>query len=213
MKAIVLLSGGLDSTLVLALALAQGRQCRTIGFDYGQRHKIELESAKAIAKYYGVEHHVIKIDPSAFGKSSLVTTLLPHQNRSLSEISKSGTPNTYVPARNTLFLSLALAQAEIHEANEIHFGPNAMDHVYPDCRPEFLEAYQTLINVATKQSVEGSAPKIIAPLLYLTKKEIGAKAKELKVPVELTFSCYSPTSEGKACGCCDACVLRATALS
>lgn len=211
-KTIILLSGGLDSTLILALALSKGRECRAISFDYGQRHKIELESAKIIAKHYNVDHHVIKIDPSAFGKSSLVTSLQPHQNRTLTEISTGDTPNTYVPARNTLFLSFALAQAEIHEANEIYIGLNAMDHVYPDCRPEFIQAYQSLINVATKQSVDGSAPQIIAPLLLLNKQEIGKLAREMQVPIELTFSCYAPTPEGKPCTSCDACTLRRTAL-
>ena len=214
-KAIVLLSGGLDSTVVLALALAQGKTCHALSFDYGQRHLVELEAAKKITAMYQIPHKIIKIDPSAFGKSSLtarhtsdpVDLKIP-ENRNLKEIEEQGIPNTYVPARNTLFLAYALGQCEIEEAQEIHFGPNKMDFSgYADCRPAFLQAFQSLINFATKQSVEGSAPRLITPLIELNKAEIIRKGFALNAPLHLTISCYNPQGS-EACLRCDACILR-----
>jgi 7-cyano-7-deazaguanine synthase len=209
-KAIILLSGGVDSTVILARALSQGLACHTLSFHYGQRNLIELDAAEKIAAYYGVRNQVIHIDPLAFGKSSLVeTTLKAPQSRSLDEISKSGIPNTYVPARNTLFLSYALAICEIHDAHEIHYGANALDNSgYPDCRPQYVQAFQQMVNYATQQSVEKTPPQIVTPLIAMTKQEIFALALALKAPLELTWSCYQPTTAQEPCGVCDACILR-----
>jgi 7-cyano-7-deazaguanine synthase len=214
-KAIILLSGGVDSTVILASALSQGLTCHTLSFDYGQRHLIELDAAAKIAAYYGVRNQVIRINPDTFGKdtfgkSSLVeSTLKAPRNRSLDEISSSGIPNTYVPARNTLFLSYALAICEIHGAQEIHYGANALDNSgYPDCRPQYVQAFQQMVNYATKQSVEETPPQIVTPLIAMTKQEIFALALALKAPLELTWSCYQPTVDQKPCGACDACILR-----
>ncbi len=210
MKAVILLSGGIDSTVLLALALERGLDCLALSFDYGQRHLIELTSARAICEHYDIPQHTITIDPSAFGHSTLVHTDTPMPDkRSLKEIEQSGIPNTYVPARNTLFLSYALGQAEIIDATEIHFGMNAQDRVgYPDCRPEFVESFQRLVNVATKQSVEKTPPKIITPLIELNKAGIISLGLRLNAPLELTHSCYNPTKTGLQCGTCDACILR-----
>ena len=209
MKSLILLSGGLDSTVALAIALADGRECYTLSFDYGQRHKVELESAKAIAAHYCVPNQIICIDPTPFSKSSLVNlTLKVPQNRSAHDIVVSQIPNTYVPGRNTLFLAYALSIAEALEAQEIVIGANAMDaSPYPDCRPAYFTAFQGLANVATKQAVENSGPKIAAPLLFWDKAQIVKKGKALNAPLEMTFSCYSP-SNNEPCGGCDACVLR-----
>jgi 7-cyano-7-deazaguanine synthase len=209
-KAIVLLSGGLDSTVILALALKHTRKCKAISFEYGQRHNIELESAKAIARYYNVAHHIIKLDPSIFGQSSLLSKndgFIVPKDRDATEISKSATPSTYVPARNTIFLSVALAQAEMFGAQEIYIGPNALDTKYPDCSPQFIESFQSVINVATKQSVQGGAPKLIAPLLMLNKSDIIKLGLQIEAPMHLSFSCYDPV-ENKPCLRCDACRLR-----
>ena len=210
MKAIVLLSGGLDSTVILAKALEDKRECLAISFDYGQRHKIELESAKLIAAYYQVPHFIIKLDSSIFGQSSLLSNSLESapKDRDVNQIKNAGTPTTYVPARNTIFLSLAVAQAETFSAGEIHIGPNALDTKYPDCSEAFVRAFQEVINVATKQSVDGNPPKLIAPLIKLNKKEIIALGLSLKAPLHLTFSCYSPTESNEPCLRCDACTLR-----
>lgn len=210
MKAVVLLSGGLDSMVILAMAIEQRRACTALSFDYGQRHRIELESAKKIAQHYQVPHKIITIDFSAFGSTSALVSEdhLPHQGRTLTEM-QSGTPNTYVPARNTLFLSFALAQAEIVEASEIYIGSNALDASYPDCSPAYINAYQNLISTA----IAGKAPKLLAPLLYMNKQQIVQEGIKLKAPLELTHSCYSPTTEGKPCTKCDACILRASAFS
>jgi len=210
------MSGGLDSTVILAIALAKKRECLLISFDYGQRHKIELESAKAIAKYYNVPHKIITIDPAAFGGSSLFgSSLLEKEsccevpkNRSIDEIKASSTPNTYVPARNTIFLSFALAQAEIFGAVEIYIGPNALDIKYPDCSQAFVDAFQGVIHVATKQAVDGKAPKLVAPLINLNKAEIVALGRSLNAPLDLSFSCYDPTESNQPCLKCDACTLR-----
>lgn len=210
MKAIVLLSGGLDSTVILAKALGDKRECLAISFDYGQRHKIELESAKLIAAYYQVPHCIIKLDSSIFGQSSLLSNSLETapKDRDVNQIKDAGTPTTYVPARNTIFLSLAVAQAETFSAGEIHIGPNALDTKYPDCSEAFIHAFQEVINVATKQSVDGNPPKLIAPLIKLNKKEIIALGLSLKAPLHLTFSCYAPTESNEPCLRCDACTLR-----
>lgn len=212
MKAIVLLSGGLDSAVVLALALKNQRDCLAISFNYGQRHVVELEYAKELVEHYHVAHRMIHIDPSVFGKAALVSDCKLSKNRTSLEISEQGIPSTYVPARNTLFLSYALTQAELFDAQEIHIGPNAMDaNPYPDCRPQFIQAFQALINVATRQSVEGSPPRLIAPLVNWDKQEIVRQGKILGVPFEKTFSCYDPKDK-IPCQQCDACVLRKNAL-
>lgn len=213
MKAIILLSGGLDSTVILAQAVKQGRQCIALSFDYGQRHKVELKSAEKIAAYYRVPHRILSIDPSSFANSALVSSIAVPKDRSIEEISNSGVPNTYVPARNTLFLSYAVCQAEILEAQEIYVGFNAMDrNPYPDCRPEYLEAFQSLINLATKQGIEGRAPQLKAPLINLDKIGILKEGLALGAPIHLTFSCYDPSSNGAQCGHCDACMLREKAI-
>lgn len=213
MKAIVLLSGGLDSTVALALAKENGRECLALSFNYGQRHLVELEYAKKIANHYQTAHKIIVIDKSSFDHSSLVTSVDVPKNRSEKEISESGVPNTYVPARNTLFLAYAAAQAEIFGASEIYAGPNFLDRKpYPDCRPEFYNAFQQVLNLATKQAIDGNAPQLITPLIDLAKNEIVAEAKRLQVPIESTFSCYDPSTKGIPCTACDACTLRFQAL-
>ncbi len=209
MKAIILFSGGIDSTVMLATALASDRSCLALSFDYGQRHRIELESAKNITRYYNIDHKIISLDPSAFGHSSLITGNALPQNRSLQEIKTSKVPSTYVPARNTLFIAYAIAQAEILQADEIYFGSNAMDCIaYVDCRPEFVAAYQNLIHVATAQAIEGFSPKLVAPLIHSTKKEIIDRGRKLKVPLEMTWSCYNPLANSTPCLLCDACIIR-----
>lgn len=209
MKAVVLLSGGLDSTVMLAMALQQGRECLALNFDYGQRNRVELKSAQAVAEYYQIPLKVFPIDPQSFGQSSLVSSLAVPKDRTIEEIHHNGIPNTYVPARNTLFLAYALGQAEIWNAQEIYIGSNAMDNFpYPDCRPEFFRAFQAMMNTATKQSVEGNAPQLITPLLHWTKKEIVRQGLTCKAPLHLTSSCYDPAVDGQPCHRCDACILR-----
>lgn len=214
MQAIILLSGGIDSTVVLALALEAKRSVTALSFDYGQRHRKELEHAKQIARYFKVDHRIIKIDPAIFAKTSLVGSMDVPKDRNLETIANSGIPSTYVPARNTLFLAYAIGQAEIFEAQEIYAGPNLLDrNPYPDCRPEYYEAFQRVIDLATKQAVEGRAPKLITPLIDLDKASIVQEGKRLHVPFEMTFSCYSPTVRGEPCKRCDACLIREEALS
>lgn len=210
MKAIILMSGGIDSAVVLALALEKKFECLALSFDYGQRHRVELNSANAICEYYEVPQTIIPIDPTPFARSSLLQMdVIPHSGRSPKEISESGIPNTYVPARNTLFLSYSLGFAEINHADEIHFGMNLLDRTgYPDCRPEYLEAFQKVANLATKQSLESKGIQIIAPLINWNKARIIFEGMRLNVPLELTFSCYNPTKAGLHCGKCDACILR-----
>lgn len=208
MRAIILLSGGLDSTVILAKALSEGRECYALSFDYGQRHRWELRAAQQIAAYYKVPHHIIKVDPSTFANSSLVSMMQVPKGRSLQEMNDAGIPNTYVPARNTLFLAYALGQAEILKAQEIYIGVNALDNNYPDCCPAFIKAFQALICVATKQSLEVLPPTLLTPLISLTKQEIVKLGRSLAAPLELSFSCYDPSSEGEACFQCDACILR-----
>ena len=209
-KAIVLLSGGIDSSLLLAWAVNEGRECLALSFDYNQRHRVELESAKKIATHYQVAHKIICIDPQTFDQSSLTSAIPVPKDRSAKEIAAGGIPTTYVPARNLLFLSYALGQAELFGANEIWFGPNALDILpYPDCRPAFVEAFQALIPVATKLA---GKTKLLAPLVEMNKKEIVKKALALHVPISMTHSCYDPKANGSPCLRCDACVLREEAL-
>ncbi len=208
--AIVLLSGGLDSTTVLAIARAEGYAPHALSFVYGQRHDLELQAAKRVARTLGaVEHIVVQIDLRKFGGSALTSDLPVPKARSLAEIGE-GIPVTYVPARNTIFLSYALAAAETRGCTEIFIGVNALDYSgYPDCRPEYIDAFQQMANLATKAGVEGSeALRIHAPLIDLTKAEIIGRGLELGVDYGLTLSCYDPSSVGEACGECDACLLR-----
>ncbi len=208
MKAIVLLSGGLDSTVMLAMALANKRECFTISFDYEQRHRIELEAAKKIVAFYGVRHRIMTINPGTFAQSSLVSGHNVPKNRTIKEMSLS-IPNTYVPARNTLFLAYAIGQAELAGAQEIYFGANALDiAAYPDCRPAFIQAFQGVYNVATRQAVEGKPPRLVTPLIEWDKATIIRQGLALKAPLHLTFSCYDPTAKGQPCLQCDACILR-----
>jgi 7-cyano-7-deazaguanine synthase len=206
-KAIVLLSGGLDSITVLALAKSQGYRCYALSFDYGQRHNAELIAAAQIAKDYQVEDHkVIPLGLGAIGGSALTDShiAVPH---TLS----AGIPVTYVPARNTIFLSFALGWAEVLKLHDIFIGVNAVDYSgYPDCRPEFIAAFETLANLATKAGVEGQAFSIHTPLIHLSKAQIIGQGTLLGVDYGRTVSCYSADSEGRACGECDACRLRKT---
>jgi 7-cyano-7-deazaguanine synthase len=207
-KAVVLLSGGLDSSTTLAIAHEQGFELHTLSFDYGQRHQREVEAAAAVAHHYGVtRQQTITIDLRAFGGSALTADIpVPHA-RSLDAMAQD-IPITYVPARNTIFLSFALAYAEVTGANDIFLGINAIDYSgYPDCRPEYLEAYERMANLATKASTQDGRRFLLhAPLITLSKADIVRKGLELGVPFELTWSCY----EGGelACGTCDSCLLR-----
>jgi 7-cyano-7-deazaguanine synthase len=207
--AIVLLSGGLDSATTLAIARAQGYETYALSFDYGQRHKRELEAAKAVAKSLGAKKHLIaKIDKQIFGGSALTDDIDVPKSRSDNEIA-SGIPVTYVPARNTIFLAHALGWAETIGAGHIFIGANAIDYSgYPDCRPEFMALFETLANVATKSGVEGARLQIHAPLIKMSKTDIVRKAVELKIDLSLTHSCYDPLPDGRACGECDSCRLR-----
>ena len=207
--AVVLLSGGLDSTTTLAIAIAQGYATYALSFDYGQRHKIEIEAARRIVKSLGVkEHRVVEIDNRLFGDSALTDAVDVPKSRSEKEIS-AGIPVTYVPARNIIFLSHALAWAEMIPAGHIFLGVNAIDYSgYPDCRPEFIAMFETMANIGTKAGVEGRRFQIHAPLIKMSKTQIVRKAIELNVDLALTHSCYDPTPEGRACGQCDSCQLR-----
>lgn len=207
-KAIILLSGGLDSTVMLASALGNGRKCFAISFDYNQRHRVELEAAKAVAAYYQIPHRMIVIDPTYFTASSLVNQDPVMQGRTPEQINNSGIPNTYVPARNTLFLAYAVGFAEMMQAEEIYFGANVLDQSpYPDTRPEYFQAFQALIKFATKQAIQGVIPQIMTPFIGMDKRQIIWEGKKWKAPLELTFSCYNP-NQARPCGVCDACVLR-----
>jgi len=209
MDAVVLLSGGIDSAVILAMNHIEGKNSFALSFDYGQRHRLELFSAAALCRHYQVPHQIIKLPNQAFGNSSLVTKMDVPKRRSTQEMCSQEVPNTYVPARNTLFLSFALGQAEMKNASEIQYGATKMDlSGYPDCRPDYIHAFQQLINCATKQAVEGNPPKLQAPLLDMTKKEIIEKGADLDMPFELTLSCYDPTPTKHHCGLCDACVIR-----
>ena len=208
-KAVVLLSGGLDSTTALAIALTEGFVPYGITFRYGQRHEIEIESARRIAKAMGVvEQIVVDIDLRCFGKSALTSDIEVPKKQDVDQIGNE-IPVTYVPARNTIFLSFALAMAEVLSADDIFIGVNSLDYSgYPDCRPEYIAAYQQMANLATKRGVEGQHVKIHTPLLNWTKSEIVRRGLELGVDYGMTTSCYDPTHEGFACGQCDACLLR-----
>jgi 7-cyano-7-deazaguanine synthase len=208
-RAVVLLSGGIDSTTTLAIAIAEGYETYALSFDYGQRHQVETEAARRGADSLGAkEHRVAKIDMRVFGGSALTDDLDVPKQRSEKEIAH-GIPVTYVPARNTIFLAHALAWAEVIQANDIFLGVNAIDYSgYPDCRPEFIEAFENLASLGTKAGVEGRRFQIHTPLIKLSKAEIIRKAVELTVDVSLTHSCYDPTPEGLACGECDSCLLR-----
>ena len=209
-KAVVLLSGGLDSTTTLAIAKSQGFQPVTLSFDYGQRHRVELARAAKIARCLGAaEHRVLKIDLAALGGSALTADTPVPIGRSEAEMS-AGIPSTYVPTRNTIFLSFALALTEVIGAHDLFIGVNAVDYSgYPDCRPEYIAAFEKLANLATKAGVEGDSPfKIHTPLIDLTKAEIILQGLSLGVDYGLTHSCYAPDEQGVACGVCDSCLLR-----
>ena len=205
-KAIVLLSGGLDSTTVLAIVKAHDFECYALSFDYGQKQRSELESAKTIAKQSKVaEHRIMKISLADIGGSALTDDKIDVPKYSKSD----EIPVTYVPARNTIFLSFALAWAEVIDCQKIYIGVNALDYSgYPDCRPEFIKAFEDMANLATKQSVEGEKIEIKTPLISMTKAEIIQKGLSLGVDYSQTISCYLANSNGEACGECDACVLR-----
>ena len=204
-RAVVLLSGGLDSATVLALARADGRECYCLSIDYGQRHRHELAAAERIARRLGArEHRTMRIDWAGIGGSALTDPAI-----AVPEAPAEGIPVTYVPARNTVFLALALGWAEVLGAREIHVGVNAIDYSgYPDCRPEFIEAFEALAARATKAGVEGHPTRIVAPLIRLSKADIIGRGLALGVDYGLTSSCYQPDAAGRACGRCDSCRLR-----
>ncbi len=209
-SAVILLSGGLDSATTLAIARADGFVCHALSFRYGQRHAIELDAAAKVAAALGAASHTVcDIDLRTFGGSALTADIDVPKGRSADEMGH-GIPVTYVPARNTIFLSFALALAEVRGATDIFLGVNALDYSgYPDCRPEFVAAFERLANLATKAAVEGTAPvRIHAPLIALTKAEIVARGRALGVDYGLTRSCYDPSPDGRACGACDSCLLR-----
>ena len=204
-KAIVLVSGGLDSTTTLAIARDQGFNCYALSFDYGQRHVAELTAAKRVAETYScIDHKIITLDLRQIGGSALTDNMI-----NVPESPSEGIPVTYVPARNTLFLSYALAWAEVLKTNDIFIGVNAVDYSgYPDCRPEYIEAYEHLARLATKAGVEGALFKIHTPLIHLSKAEIIKQGTELGVDYAITVSCYQADNEGRACAVCDSCRFR-----
>ena len=207
-RAVVLLSGGVDSTTTLAIARAEGFACYALSVQYGQRHLIELEAARKVAKALSaVEHKIVDIDLRAFGGSALTGDIRVPKDRA----PDTGIPVTYVPARNTIFLSVALAWAEILNAEDIFIGVNALDYSgYPDCRPEYIAAFQRMADLATKVGVEGSQRLTIhTPLIHMSKADIIRKGVELGVDYDLTFSCYDPSPDGTPCGHCDSCRIRA----
>lgn len=209
-KAVVLLSGGLDSATAVAIAREMGFDVHALTFRYGQRHQAEIKAATAVAKSLRIADHVIlDIDLRAFGGSALTDDIDVPKDRSADEMAE-GIPITYVPARNTIFLSFALGFAEVLEATDIFIGVNALDYSgYPDCRPEFIAAFEGMANLATKAGVEGTRCLTLhTPLMELTKAQIIARGLELGVDYGLTLSCYDPTPEGGPCGACDACALR-----
>lgn len=206
MKAVVLLSGGLDSATVLAIARTEGRECLALSVVYGQRHHIELEAARRVAAAIGVVEHVVyPLDLRVFGASALTADIDVPKDA----VDAPGIPITYVPARNTIFLALALGYAEAREAEEIWIGVNALDYSgYPDCRPEFIAAFQEVMWKGTRSGVERQEPRLIAPLLHMTKAEIIRRGMRLGVAYGITHSCYDPATDGRACGHCDSCILR-----
>jgi 7-cyano-7-deazaguanine synthase len=204
-SAVVLVSGGLDSATVLAMAVAGGWRCHALSVDYGQRHRIELEAAAQVARSLGaIEHRTVHIDLGVFGGSALTDASIAVPTEP-----SSGIPVTYVPARNTIFLALALAHAEVTASDAIFTGANAVDYSgYPDCRPEYFEAFARLANLATRRAVEGSPIRIEAPIVRMSKAEIVRQGYELGVDFALTVSCYNADAAGRACGHCDACRFR-----
>ena len=204
-KAVILVSGGLDSTTALAIARDQGYDCYSISFDYGQRHRAELAAAQRTARSLGAcEHKVVRLDLQAIGGSALTDERIE-----VPEEAGEGIPVTYVPARNTIFLSIALGWAEVLGAQDIFIGVNAVDYSgYPDCRPEYIAAYETMANLATRAGVEGKKLRIQAPLMHWSKGEIIRRGEELGVDYSLTVSCYQANAAGEACGRCDSCRLR-----
>lgn len=213
--AVVLLSGGLDSSTCLALAKSQGYNCHALSFDYGQRQRQELAAAQSVAQTIGVaSHRILNLDMRAIGGSALTSDMAVPKHRSAEEIGQ-GIPVTYVPARNTIFLSYALGLAEVLKANDIFIGVNALDYSgYPDCRPAFIQAFQTMANLATAAGVSGQSPMTIhTPLIDMTKAQIVRTALDLGLDIDMTFSCYDPTPDGEPCGACDACLLRAKGIS
>lgn len=209
-KAIVLLSGGLDSTTVLAIAKEQGFEPYALSFRYGQRHEIELEAAQRVAETAGVARHVVcNLDLRVFGGSALTSDVEVPKHDSVDEIGDDEIPLTYVPARNTVFLSYALAYAEVVGASDIFIGVSALDYSgYPDCRPEYIAAYERMANLATRAGVEGNGLKIHTPLIDLTKAQTVQVGTRLGVDYSLTSSCYDPGDQGRPCGHCDSCLLR-----
>lgn len=203
--AIVLLSGGLDSATVLAIARSDGWDCHALSIDYGQRHRAELDAAAHVAKAQGaIEHRVVALDLRVFGGSALTDSSI-----AVPMAPTPGIPITYVPARNTIFLSLALAYAEVTGSDAIFTGANAVDYSgYPDCRPEYLHAFETMANLATRRAIEGEPVRIMAPIVTMTKADIVRRGHELGVDFSLTVSCYNADAEGRACGQCDSCRLR-----
>lgn len=204
-KAVILVSGGLDSTTVLAIAKSQGYECYTLSFDYGQRHRAELHAAERTSKLMGAaEHKVVSLDLGTIGGSALTDTSID-----VPENESEGIPVTYVPARNTVFLSIALGWAEVLGAQDIFIGVNAVDYSgYPDCRGEYIKAFEQMANLATKAAVEGQQVRIQTPLLEITKAEIIQQGTELGVDYRTTVSCYQANDQGLACGVCDSCRLR-----
>jgi 7-cyano-7-deazaguanine synthase len=208
--AVLLLSGGLDSTTMLAYAVAKGFDVHAMTFRYGQRHLSEIDAARRVAARYGVtDHVVVDIDLRVFGGSALTADIAVPKDRTASAMAV-GIPITYVPARNTIFLSYCLAWAEVLGASDVFIGVNALDYSgYPDCRPEYVEAFERMANLATRGGVEGTSPvHIRTPLLHLTKREIVELGRSLGVDYSITLSCYDPSEAGEACGRCDACTLR-----
>src|SRR5690242_718385 len=214
-KAVALLSGGMDSATTLAIARREGYDCLALSFSYGQRHALELEAAKRVAKQFGARQETVAIDLRAMGGSALTADIPVPKDRPLNEMG-SDIPITYVPARNTIFLSFALGWAEVTGAWDIFLGVNALDYSgYPDCRPEYIAAFEQMANLGTKAGVEGDGFTVHTPLIRMTKKEIVAKGIELGVDFGMTVSCYDPTPgpDGPvACGRCDACLLRLRAF-
>jgi 7-cyano-7-deazaguanine synthase len=209
-NAVVLTSGGLDSTTSMAIAKDQGYAIFSLSFDYGQRHRFELEAARKVSDYLGaVKHLVIPLDLTVIGGSALTADIPVPKSRD-SRAMGQGIPITYVPARNTIFLAVALAWAEVIEAGHIFIGVNAVDYSgYPDCRPEYIAAFESMANLATKAAVEGSLPlRLHAPLIKMSKAQIIRTGIDLGIDFSLTHSCYDPSPEGRACGQCDSCVLR-----
>ena len=206
MKAVILLSGGLDSATVLAIARSEGRQCLALSIVYGQRHSVELEAARRVVASLGVEEHVVhQLDLRVFGASALTGDIDVPKDA----VGAPGIPVTYVPARNTIFLALALGFAEARGAEEIWIGVNALDYSgYPDCRPEFIDAFQNVIRTGTRSGVERGQPRLMAPLLTMSKADIIRRGLSLGVDYALTHSCYDPAPGGLACGHCDSCLLR-----